>query len=94
MNSASLGVRLPRASVGRFCLLRAWPSLPPALDLDPQSGNDDSNPCCGIGGSSGGGEKRLLANQKGKTQGGEAGWQIKGACFFFENPIVKKSAFK
>lgn len=84
MNSASRGVRLPRDSVGRFCLLRAWPSLPPALDLDPQSGNDDSNPCCGIGGSSRGGEKRLLANQKGKTQGGKQGGKLKGHVSFLK----------
>lgn len=85
MNSASRGVRLPRASVGRFCLLRACPSLPPALDLDPQSGNDDSNPCCGIGGSSRGGEKRLLANQKGKTQGGgKQGGKLKGHVSFLK----------
>lgn len=45
-------------------------------------------------GAAAGRREEAISKSKGENAGGEAGWQIKGACFLFENPIVKKSAFK
>lgn len=46
------------------------PDPPPTTprSLDPQSGGGGSDPGSGIGDSSRGGDKRLLANQKGRKQ--------------------------